>query len=82
MEQEKLSENTTSWEKREQEKEKIKTFWMSYEDERALEQGDMKCPQTKEWISMDYCDSFARGTGCKYKTDCIIYNILKKRDEE
>jgi hypothetical protein len=81
MEQEKLPENTTAWEKREQEKEKIKTFWMSYEDERALSQGDMRCPQTKEWIDRTYCDSFVQGKGCKYKDSCIIYSILQKREE-
>jgi hypothetical protein len=80
MEQEKLSEEESIWEKRERDKERIHSVWLNYEDERALSQGDMKCAVTKEWVDKDWCDSFARGIGCKYKGTCVIYKILSERE--
>ena len=28
------------------------------------------CPKTKEWVTLEYCRSFMKNTGCKYLQTC------------
>jgi len=68
-----------TWQDFEDEQQRIKQALQDYTDRRSLELGDMKCPETKEWIDILYCNSFAKGTGCRYKDSCIIYRLLSER---
>ena len=38
---------------------------------------EFECPDTFEIVSIEYCESFCKGNGCKKKTTCKGYAVMK-----
>ena len=68
-----------NWQDMEQKRKEFLERMQYYYEDKSLESGEMRCPETKEFIDIEWCNSSGRGRGCRNKENCFIYKELLRR---
>lgn len=49
---------------------------------KAVLTGMKKCSVTLEYVDLDYCNSFSKGKGCRYKEACNVYKMFVEENNK